>query len=132
VADKSKRPGDAELAASLGPAKKHWDEFLERIRTEHPSAIAEWKHYSTGWRLVVKGQRRNLAYLNPSQERFTVAFAFSDEAVKAAEESDLPAAIVKPMRESKKFPEGRAVRIDVASARDAAHAAKLFAIKIAH
>jgi hypothetical protein len=130
--DESKRPDDAELAVILGGAKRHWDNLLSRIQRDHPRAKAEWKHYSTGWRLIIKEPRRNLAYLNPLRKHFVVSFALSDEAVDAAERSELPVPILEALRASKKFPEGRAARIDVASARDVAHAGALFSIKIAH
>jgi hypothetical protein len=128
----TKSPDDEHLSATLGRAKEHWDDFLDLVRSEHPRAAIEWKRYSTGWRLVVKERRRNLAYLNPGDERFTVSFALSDDAVAAAERSSLPRALVDPLRNSKKYPEGRAVRIDVASARELGRAAMLLAIKVEH
>lgn len=128
----AKHAREIQLATSLGRAKAHWDDFLARVCAAHPGTTAEWKRYSTGWQLVVKDRRRNLLYLNPGQDRFTASLAFSDEALEAARRSDLPDAIVKPISESRKFPEGRAVRLDVASGRDVGYATTLPAIQIAH
>lgn len=67
----------------------------------------------------------------PSARRFTVSFAFGDQAAEAAEQSDLPDRVVKPIRQSPKYAEGRAVRIEVTSAPDVGIARKLLAIKMA-
>jgi hypothetical protein len=132
--DKSHRPTDADLAKALGPAKRHWDGFVAHIHDVNADGTAEWKHYpgKSGWTFVVRDQCRNLAYIKPAAKRFTVSFAFSDQAVSAAEHSDLPTKVVQPIRESPKYPEGRAVRIAVTSAASAAVARKLLAIKLAN
>jgi hypothetical protein len=132
--DKSQRPSDADLAHVLGPAKRHWDSLVVHIQDVNPGGTAEWRHYAgkSGWTFVVRDKRRNLAYLKPAAKRFTVSFAFGDKAVEAAEQSDLPERVVKPIRESPKYPEGRAVRIEVTSTPDVAIARKLLAIKMAN
>ena len=132
-ADKSHRPTDADLAKVLGPAKRQWDNFTSHVQEVNASGTAEWRHYAgkTGWTLVVRDKRRNLAYVKPLAKRFLVSFAFSDAAVTAAEQSDLPEKIVQPIRQSPKYPEGRAVRVEVASAADAAIARRLLDIKLA-
>jgi hypothetical protein len=132
-ADKHHRPDEADLARVLGPAKRHWDALVAHIRKAIPEATAEWKHYAgkSGWTFVVRDKRRNLLYMKAAAKRFGVSLAFNDKAVQAAEESDLPAHVVAPIRQSPKYPEGRAVRIEVASAADLAIAKKLLAIKTA-
>jgi hypothetical protein len=133
-ADKSHRPTDADLAKVLGPAKRPWDSFMAHVQEVNAGGTAEWKHYAgkSGWTFVVRDKRRNLAYVKPLAKRFLVSFAFSDEAVAAAEQSDLPEKVVKPIRESPKYPEGRAVRVEVSSAAAAAIARKLLGIKLAN
>lgn len=132
--DPSHPPTDAALATILGRVKRHWDGFLSHIRQVSADATAEWKHYSgkSGWTFVVRGKRRNLAYLKPSAGRFTVSFAFGDKAVQAAEQSDLPDPLVQSIRQSPKYPEGRAVRVEVTSASNVALVKKLLAIKLAN
>jgi len=133
-ADKSPRPTDADLAEVLGRAKRHWDSFAAHIREVIVGGTAEWKHYAgkSGWTFVVRDKRRNVAYMKPSAKRFTVSFAFGDQAVEAAERSDLPDHVVKPIRQSPKYPEGRAVRIEVTSAKGVGVVKKLLAIKMAN
>lgn len=127
----SKRPDDEHLAIELGRVKKLWDAFLEHVQSQDVPAKIEWKHYSTGWRLVVKARGRNIAYLNPGSRRFTASFALSDENLDAAESAGLSTDFVKSIRESKKFPEGRAARIEVTSTTHLAQALALLAGKMA-
>jgi hypothetical protein len=133
-ADKSHQPDDADLADTLGRAKRHWDTLVAHVQQASPAATAEWKFYTAkyGWTFVVREKRRNLFYLKPLAKCFTVSLAFGDKAVDAAEQSDLPDEIVKPIRQSPKLPEGRAVRINVTSASHVAIAKKLLAIKAAN
>ena len=134
LADKSHEPTDADLARVLGRVKSHWDKLVAHVRAVNAGGTAEWKFYSAkyGWTFVVREKRRNLLYMKPAEKRFTASFAFGDKAVDAAEQSDLPEHIVKPIRQSPKYPEGRAVRVEVTSATDVTIAKKLLAIKMAN
>ncbi len=133
-ADKSKPPSDADLATALGRAKAHWDRLLADADKLSAGAPAEWKYYSgkAGWTLVLRGRSRNLLYLRPLDKRIAVSLAFSDEALAAAEQADLPEPLVQSIRESPKYPEGRAVRLEVAAARDVKTVGKLLQIKLAN
>ena len=133
-ADKSHPPSDTDLVDVLGRAKHHWDSLVAHIEKFAPDASAEWKYYTAkyGWTFVVRDKRRNLLYLKPLAKRISVSLAFGESAVEAAEQSDLPERITKPIRESTKLPEGRAVRLEVTSAPDVAIAKKLLAIKMAN
>jgi len=134
LTDKSHRPTDADLGKVLGPAKRHWDSFAAHVEKVNAGGTAEWKHYAgkSGWTFVLRDKRRNLAYVKPLAKRFLVSFAFNDAAVAAAERAGLPARIVRPIRESPKYPEGRAARVEVGSAREVVFAQKLLAIKLAN
>jgi hypothetical protein len=157
MAPESKSPDDERLDVVLGPLRKHWDALLVAVRSRHPELTLEWKRYSIGWRLVIRSKRRNVAYLNPAgrsssvtapsarrssaqssaprpaaQRSFLVSFALGEGAVQAAEQSRLPKRILALVRESKRFPEGRAVRVDVASAADVAHVLTLVALQLQH
>lgn len=130
--DRSRRPSDADLARVLGRTKGHWDRLLAHVAHVSPDARPEWKYYTkkTGWTVVVRGKRRNVMYLNPDEKRFMVSFAFSDKAVNAAEESDLPEALVQEILAGPKYPEGRPARVTVKVAADLKTAKKLLAIKL--
>ena len=69
-------------------------------------------------------------YMIPHDKYFGASFAFGEKAVQAALESDLPAAIIEIVRQAKKYPEGRAIRLQIKSAADAKAAGQLLAIKV--
>ena len=129
--DKSHLPEDAELAQALGRTKGQWDK-LRAYAGAIPAATQEWKCYAgkSGWTLVLKDKRRNLLYLRPLAKFFRASFAFGPQAVLAAEQSDLPAKVIAMIRAAPQYPEGRAVRVDVKTAADAAIVRKLLAIKV--
>jgi hypothetical protein len=130
--DENDRPRDTELARVLGKAKAHWDKLVAHISALGPVASPEWKHYGkkSGWILVVRGKRANLMYLMPREKSFGANFALGEKAVQAALQSDLPAPIIEMIRQSPKYPEGRAVRLTVTSAADVKTAKRLLAIKL--
>ncbi len=129
--DKRCRPQDADLARALGRTKRHWDD-LAACAAASPEAKPEWKHYgkNSGWVFVVRGKRRNLMYLMPHDKWFGANFAFGEEAVQAALDADLPAAVIELIRQAPIYPEGRAVRLQVRSAADAKVAKELLKIKL--
>ena len=130
--DKSHVPEDADLAKVLGRAKRHWDNLRAHALDADSAASPEWTYESkkSGWTFAVRGRRRNLLYLKPYDKSFTLGFAYSEQAVQAAEQSDLPDHVVEIIRQAPKYPEGRAVRVKVTSAADVKIAKKLLAIKI--
>lgn len=130
--DKSKPPDDADLIRVLGPAKRHWDDFTAHAQAVCPAASPEWKFYNkkSGWIFLLRGKKRNVVYLRPMDKCFKVCFSFSEDAVRAAESSGLPADLVDSIRQSPKYPEGRAARIDVKIAAQVKLAKKLLKIKI--
>ncbi|MEW6251345.1 MAG: DUF3788 family protein [Planctomycetota bacterium] len=131
--DKSQAPDDAVLTKALGRARRAWDSLVEHAQALQPSATPEWKYYSSkaGWTFVVRGPRHNLLYLSPQRGRFKLSLTYGERAVAAAEHADLPPETLQLVRESPKYPEGRAIRMEVVSAADAAIARKLLDIKLA-
>jgi hypothetical protein len=130
--DKQHKPQDSDLARVLGKAKSHWDALTDHASTASPDAQPEWKHYGkrSGWVFVLRGKRSNLLYLIPHEKQFNASFAFGEAAFQAALESDLPAKVIAMVRESPKYPEGRAIRMAVASAADVKVVKRLLSIKL--
>ncbi len=95
-------------------------------------ASGAWKHYSTGWRFVVRDRRRNLVYLSPGAGAWMASYAFGDAATAAARQAGLPLVLIRSLVAANVYPEGRPVRLTVKTAADLAVARKLFAIKFAH
>lgn len=129
---KPKKPTENELSTELGPAKPLWDQLLADLAEQHESALHEWNSYSpkAGWSLKVKHCTRTTLYLSPCRHCFRASFALGDKAVKAALKSDLPASILKIIREAKRYAEGTAVRVEVKTAKDLPIIRKLAVFKL--
>jgi hypothetical protein len=130
--DKQHVPTEADLADALGRAKGVWDRVVAEGQVGNAGVTAEWKHYAgkSGWTLVLRAKQRNVLYLKPLAKQFLACFALGEKAMAAAEQADLPAPLREVLRAAPLYPEGRAVRICVKSAADAAMVGKLLAIKI--
>lgn len=130
--DKSHMPTDTDLRGVLGRAKPHWDRIKTMALEAEPETSPEWKFYTkkSGWTFVVRGKRRNVLYLQPASLRFVVSFVLGDKAVEAAQESDLPAAVKKRIRDARRYPEGRGVSVEVTKAGDIKTVEQLLAIKM--
>jgi hypothetical protein len=131
---KSDKPTKKELAAALGPARKLWDKLVADLVKENGIDTQEWNSYSikAGWSLRLKCKKRNIVYLCPCKDCFFVSFALGDKAVKATKQSDLPKPILKIIKESKRYVEGTAVRLDIKKTEDIDIVKKLAAIKLAN
>ncbi len=133
--DKSAMPTDADLTRVLGRKKGHWDKLMASAMKAAPDATPECKYYTkkSGWTFLLRGKRRNVLYMRPIEKgRFVAAFVFGEKAVQAAEQADLPTEVIEMIRQSPKYPEGRAVRLEVGVAADVKIAKKLLAIKLAN
>lgn len=131
--DKSAPPSDAALAAMLGSAAAAWERIVAEAAAVCPNAKPAWKHYAGkyGWVFLFRDKKRNLLYLSPREQAFVASLAISEGGVVAANESALPAAVKKQIREAPKHPEGRAVRVTVTSPRQGGVVLKLLALKCA-
>ena len=131
--DKSKRPLDGDLKATLGSAYPQWVELLQRISSRYASS-PEWgfSSKSTGWGLRLKTEKRTVLYMTPCKGYFLASFALGEKAVKAAHESDLPPTIVARIDGARQYAEGRAVRLEVRSTADVRNVERLAQIKMAN
>ncbi len=131
---KTKKPTDAELAAALGPANSVWEKLVGDLAAEQNLTDSEWHSYAPkhGWFLRITRKKRNIIYLSPCEGKLCVTLILGGKAMKAAYESDLPARAVKLLKDSKKYPEGNVIYIDVKGAKDIPFIKKLTAIKLAN
>lgn len=83
---------------------------------------------TSGWQSVSVSTKTN----TPCKGYFLASFALGEKAVKAAHESDLPAPILEIIDGAKKYFEGRAVRIEVRTAKDVRNVEKIAVIKMAN
>jgi hypothetical protein len=130
--DKSKLPGDHDLAEALGETKQLWDQLKTYVKETYPDIIEDWKHYgkSSGWTMKLLKKKRNLFFSYSGQGHFTVVFVFGDKAVQAVENSSLPRDIINTLKAAKKYAEGRGLRVTVKNHDDLEIVKTLITIKV--
>jgi hypothetical protein len=125
-------PTDAQLANVLGDRYEVWQHLLTDLKDELAIDKAEWHTSSVklGWSLRLQAKKRNIVYLGPREGWFLASFALGDKAIAAAMKSGLDQRVLRLIAESKRYPEGTAVRIEVRSEGDLQAVKKLVKIKI--
>jgi len=78
----------------------------------------------------LKQEKRAILYMIPCKGYFLASFALGEKAVNAAHESDLPASVLTVIDNSKKYAEGRGVRLEIRNAEDVNSVEKIAAIKM--
>jgi hypothetical protein len=131
--DKLKKPTPGKLKAALEGSGELWEELKTAIASQHPPLTEEWaysgKNY--GWSLRLKQKKRAILYMTPYAGGFRVALAFGENAVHAAHASGLPQSTLNIIDNAPKYPEGRAIRLEITSRKDLLLVEKLAAIKMA-
>lgn len=129
---KTEKPSEKELAKELGSTKVLWDELISNLARECGVTDQEWNSYSpkAGWALRLKQKKRNIVYMAPLHGCFRVAFILGEKALKAAQQIKLPAAVLKTLREAKRYPEGYAVRLEISKAPEIEYVERLARVKI--
>jgi hypothetical protein len=114
-ADRAQSPDDAQLAATLGKAKRWWDQTLALLERDYDRLTREWKFYGAkhGWQMKVSDRKRAILYLIPRAGRFTAAFALDDHAIAAARTRGLSADLLAELDRAKTYAEGKPLRIVV-------------------
>jgi len=128
------QPTEAEVSAVLGTAGPLWKELIEEITTGAAKITQEWQGiYANkyGWSLRLRRKGRNIIYMAPCNGCFRVAFALSDNAVKAARAARLPKRVAAALAEAPHYPEGTGLRLTVEKASDLKAIRKLAQIKLA-
>ncbi len=131
--DGAKEPDEKRLLRTIKDCKPHWTAIKAHIAKNHGEAIEDWKYYGpkAGWVLKVLLKKRNLFFLTPLKGYFRATFVLGDKAASAIEKSNLPASIKNELKEARRYPEGRALRVEVKRQVDARYVKKLIDIKLA-
>jgi len=131
-AGQTEQPTESHLAAALGDRHELWQHLVTDLKDELAIDTAEWHTSSVklGWSLRLQAKKRNIVYLGPREGWFLASFALGDKAIAAARKSDLSSRVLRLIAESKRYPEGTAVRIEVRSDSDLQTVKKLAKIKI--
>ena len=130
--DKVHPPSKTEIVNVLGKRYSQWIDLLQYFRDHFTPGSETWKNYgkSSGWTLLLNHKDRTIFYLFPNKEYFTVLFVYSEKAVRAAEDAELPENILQQILLAKNYPEGRSFNIEVKSDEDVIHVKKLIKIKV--
>ena len=130
--DKSHKPTEQDLSEKLGSTNKYWEEIKKSLCEEYGDLVEEWKYYGQkyGWSLKLFYKKRNLFFFTVYGKYFRMGFTFGDKAVSAIEKSDLPKSIIEELRKTKKYVEGRGLRIEVKKRSDVKNIIKLVGFKI--
>lgn len=118
--DKNKVPNDNDLQEALGDTKKLWDELTAYVNDTYDSVKKEWKFYGKkyGWQMKLPSKKRNIMFLIPRKGYFLAVFVFGEKAVEAIVDSSLNQSIMTAIKESRKYAEGRGLKIEVKSGKD--------------
>jgi uncharacterized protein DUF3788 len=131
-AGQAEQPTEKQLAAALGDCHELWRDLVTGLRDELAIDTAEWHTSSLklGWSLRLQRKKRNIVYLGPRDGYFLASFILGDKAIASARKSGLDSHVLKMISESKRYPEGTAVRIEVRSESDLRTVKKIAKIKI--
>jgi hypothetical protein len=131
--EKSSPPQADQLHTVLGRAARHWEALVERLASAYPPLTETWKYggQKWGWALRLQRKKRTVVWLTPCRGHFIAGFALGEKAVQAAHESGLPAAVLTLIDGAKKYAEGRAVRLEVRTQKDARIVEQVAAAKMA-
>ncbi|NLH50812.1 MAG: DUF3788 family protein [Myxococcales bacterium] len=131
--EKAQIPDAAEVAATLGKTFGLWTALRAALHDRLGSLDEAWKFSGKqyGWSLQLSLKKRAVVYLTPCPGFFRASFAFSDQAVAAARQSDLPAKLIEEIESAQKYLEGRPVRVEVRKKSALDLVLKLATIKLA-
>jgi hypothetical protein len=130
--DKSKKPTPAKLRTMLGRTSAHWDGLTSHVAASYPPLDQTWNFAGAnwGWSLRLRQKKRTVLYMTPCEKHFLVGFVLGGKAVQAARDSKLPESVLTAIDKAKKYPEGKALRIEVRTKKDLQIAKDLAAIKM--
>jgi Protein of unknown function (DUF3788) len=131
-AGQTEAPTEKQLAAVLRDCHRLWRGLVTDLREELAVDTAEWHTSSVklGWSLRLQVKKRNIVYLGPREGWFLASFILGDKAIAVARKSRPGSLVLKMISESKRYPEGTAVRIEVHSEHDLLVVKQLAKIKI--
>jgi hypothetical protein len=132
--DKTAPPGTRQLRQALDRNWILWKDLTEWLANEYKPLTEEWVFFTakSGWSLRLKHRKRTVLYLTPCEGHLRVGFVLGEKAVAALLKGRLPKGIAEEIRTAKKYPEGRAVRLEIKSERDLGHVRRIAEAKMAN
>ena len=131
--DRARIPTESELEAVLGAAIAPWRSLKAALAQDFDPLAERWAYSGKayGWSLRLARRDRPIVYLAPLPGRFRASLALPERAMPAALEADLPEPVRAIVVSAPTYPEGRAVRLEVASEDDVASVIVLARIRMA-
>ncbi len=131
--DRASIPTEPELEAVLGAAIAPWRSLKATLAQDFDPLAERWAYSGRayGWSLRLAHRDRPIVYLAPLAGRFRASLALPERAMSAALEADLPEPVRAIVASAPTYPEGRAVRLEVASDDDVASVIVLARIRMA-
>ena len=128
---KESEPTDEEIERLFGAKYPFWCSLRKHLRCKGPIEQV-WKYYGkkNGWLLKNELEDRNIFFLVPGKNEFSLSFTFGEKAVKKIESSKLPEEVKRSVLNAKKYAEGRVLQIDIKSTVNVATACMLIDIKV--
>ena len=131
---KAEEPTEADVAEVLADTNRLWIDLKSLLASQFSPLAEDWTFSGKkwGWSLRLKHKKRAVLYMTPSTGFFDAGLALGEKAVAAANASDLPHSLLEIINGSRKYAEGRGVRLEVRSNADLADVVQLAAIKMAN
>ena len=131
--DKATAPDEVGLAAALGPAHARWAATVDALGQLFQPLKASWTYggKAYGWSLRCSHRGRPVAYLTPLDAGFRASLAIPERSMANVLEIGLPDHVRDLVVGAPTYPEGRAVRLPIASDDDIANLVTLARIRMA-
>ncbi len=127
-------PTAKTIAKALDEAASVWVSLKDGLCREFAPLEEVWAFAGAklGWSLRLKRGKRVIVYLTPCTGHVLASFVLGEKACAAARSERLPQPILKVIADAPKYAEGRGIRIQVRTAKEANEIRKLVAIKVAN
>jgi len=132
--DKTAKPSENDLKIALGEKYKFWNELFSFTLEKFPEASFDW-HFSGqkfGWGFRISDKKRVLVYLLPRDQFFKVGLVFGEKAFEEVCNSSISETLITELKNTKKYAEGRGIRIDIRNDSFISDLKKLIEIRIKH
>jgi hypothetical protein len=130
--DRGSPPKPADLAAALGKAANLWTELQARLGATFAPLDEHWSYSgkSYGWLLQLRHRKKTVVNLVPGKDAFVASLALNERGCDAARRAALSDSALEVLEKAPKYPEGRAVRVEVRSKKDLVDVEKLASVRM--
>jgi hypothetical protein len=130
--DKSKVPGNGELAKVLDSNFELWNKVKNFVILNYPAAKEEWNYSGKnyGWGFRLRDPKRVIVYMTPCDGFFKTSFVLGERAFNEALDTELSDETLFIIKTAKTYAEGTGVRIDIKDEELIEDVKKLIKIKL--